>query len=123
MGLRRGAGVQYLGRHSELFLWPDYGRIGVPSVCAGGVSPCRIVEEQDDILVSSIVRPWWVSIILPEVKIMYSSDLAHLHHAWEVYTNGGKTVNAAKRALLITCELVDDGLLEIRLTSEFAYVQ
>ena len=54
---------------------------------------------------------------------MYSCDIAHLHHAWEVYTNGGKTVTAAKRALLVTCELVDDRPLEIRLTYEFAYVQ
>ena len=80
-------------------------------MCAGGISSRGVVEEQDDILIPSIVRPWWVYIILPKVKSVYSCDIAHLHHAWEVYTNGGKTVTAAKRALLITCELVDHKVL------------
>lgn len=59
----------------------------------------------------------------PRTSLCVYAILAHLHHAWEVYTNGGKTVTAAKRALLITCELVYDGWLEIRLTYVFAYVQ
>lgn len=81
---------------------------------ASGVSPCRIVKEQDDILIPSIVWPWWVYTVLPEVKVVCSCDTAHLHHGWEVYTNEGKTVTAAKRALLVTCEVVYDESLEIR---------
>ena len=62
-------------------------------------------------------------IIFAEIKEAHLCCTAHLHHAWEMYANGGKTVAAAKRALLVTCELVDDRPLEIRLTYEFAYVQ
>lgn len=40
--------------------------------------------------------------------------LAHLHHAWEMYTNGGKTVAAAKRALLIT-------LIQLAYTTLFGF--
>lgn len=40
-----------------------------------------------------------------------------------MYINGGRTVAAAKRALLITCEPINDRPLEMRLTCRFAYVQ
>lgn len=63
------------------------------------------------------------SLFSPEVKAVYSCVIAHLHHAWEMYTNGGKTATAAKRALLITREPIDDRPLEIRLTYEFARIQ
>jgi len=54
----------------------------------------------------------------PRNKMIFLSPLlfglAHLHHAWEVYTNGGKTATAAKRALLIT-------LIQLAYTTLFGY--
>jgi len=40
--------------------------------------------------------------------------LAHLHHAWEIYNNEGKTVAAAKRALLVI-------LFQLAYTTLFGY--
>ena len=57
--------------------------------------------------------------IILKVKGAYLCDVAHFHHAWEMYTNGGKTLAAAKRAMLVTREFFYDGTLEIRLTCEF----